>query len=196
MKMKCSSNTFIAYDHDINDVDDMNLHFFDEVCKLHKSDVDVQLKAMNMLLRHVCDNVMPGATGLSYARFEYACSKRPYSSGYFVNSNIKPCKPCMSAYDIVFCSSYVSRRYAELHHMQVELMSRYAKLANAYTLFYQLFNGKQKNFAIDIRVPDAVFKSYVTNTNVEFPKYTSVEEAIIQLGLLGYDLSDVLKISK
>lgn len=193
MKMKCSSNTFIAYDHDINDVDDMNLHFFNEVCKLHKSDVDVQLKAMNMLLRHVCDNVMPGAIGLSYARFKYACSKRPYSSGYLVNSSIKS---CTSAYDVVFCSSYVSRMHAKLHDMQIELMNRYAKLVNAYMLFYQLFNGKIKNFAMGIRVQDAVFKSYVPDITVEFPKYTSVEEAVLQLGLLGYDLSDVLKISK
>lgn len=196
MKMKCSSNTFIAYDHDIDDVDDMNSYFFDEVCKLHKSDVDVQLRAMNLLLRHVCDNVMPSAIGLSHARFEYACSKRLYSSGYLVNSNIKPCKPCISAYDVVFCSLYVSRQYAKLHHMQIELVNKCAKLANAYMLFYKLFNGKQKNLAMDIIVPDAVFKSYVTDINVEFPKYTSVEEAVLQLGLLGYDLSDVLKISK
>lgn len=191
--MKCSSSTFIAYDHDINDVDDMNLHFFDEVCKLHKSDVDVQLKAMNLLLRRVCHNVIPGVIGLNYIKFKYTCSKQPYSSGYLVKSSIKL---CTSAYDVVLYSSYVSRLHAKLHHMQVELVNKCAELANAYTLFYRLFDGKAKNIVARTRVQDAVFKTCINDIYVEFPKYTSVEEAVMQLGLLGYDLSDVLKISK
>lgn len=184
---------FVSYVHPNTYMDETHMKkmIMSEVMKLSNAEAKLQLKKMTLLMDLLCKNVFPDVLKLPRAKFAYECSAYKMCNG---NISVRYAFGCKGHTDVVsdgFNYTFASSKFKTTYQ---------AKLTVMYMMFYSIFADSlfTMNFADEDSVQNpvlasGVFESYVDDVSIKCPKYDSIEEAVMNLGLLGYDLSDVLK---